>query len=175
QLTFNWQGVVPAAPVNSDAWAFVDGLDIPYTPGTEQLNILVDPATKDASIASVKPYDFFIVPVTGPVTPGVAVTRGAGPMNNMKAFLATNPISGGFVSNKQLAPAAGPQAVNGEVAVTLNGQIMKVGSTNAVTITPTAATEAHVLVDINAKAASADVQEGASVSFTAPVIFSVDI
>ncbi|RIQ11100.1 Cro/Cl family transcriptional regulator, partial [Salmonella enterica subsp. enterica serovar Newport str. CFSAN000835] len=37
QLTFNWQAVVPTAPVTSTAWAFVDGLDIPFVPGTEQL------------------------------------------------------------------------------------------------------------------------------------------
>lgn len=26
QLTFNWQGVVPSAPVTQSSWAFVNGL-----------------------------------------------------------------------------------------------------------------------------------------------------
>ncbi|EDJ2557802.1 Cro/Cl family transcriptional regulator, partial [Salmonella enterica subsp. enterica serovar Poona] len=33
-LTFNWQAVVPSAPVNGTSWAFVDAQDIPFIPAS---------------------------------------------------------------------------------------------------------------------------------------------
>ncbi|EBS5580250.1 Cro/Cl family transcriptional regulator [Salmonella enterica subsp. enterica serovar Newport] len=178
QLTFNWQGVVPTAPVTQTTWAFVDGLDMPFTPGTEQLNIVVDPTTKNITATSVKPYDFFIVPVdaTSTITPGTPVKRDpTASLNKVEAFLSSTPVSNGFVGNKQLALSTTPVATDGEVAVTLNGQLLKVGSTNPTNVTVSNAKEAHVVIDMNAKAVAADVKEGASLSFVAPVTFAVSI
>ncbi|EHW94365.1 hypothetical protein ECP03052938_3363 [Escherichia coli p0305293.8] len=35
--------------------------------------------------------------------------------------------------------------------------------------------ESHISIDMNAKAAAADVAEGAAINFVAPVTFAVDI
>ncbi|PLC60645.1 Cro/Cl family transcriptional regulator [Citrobacter sp. L55] len=174
QLTFNWQGVVPTAPVTGTGWAFVDGLDIPYTPGTEQVNVVMDNTTKAISVTGVKPYDFFIVPVTGTITPGTAVTRGT-TMNTVKAYLGSEPVSGGFIGNKQLALSTTDTAADGQVSITLNGKVLKVGNVNASDVAVTDAKESHVVIDVNAKATATDVAEGSSISFTAPVVFAVDI
>lgn len=176
QLTFNWQGVVPTAPVTQTNWAFVDGLDMPFTPGTEQLNIVVEPATKNVSATSVKPYDFYIVPVTGTVTPGTPVTRDTtATLNGVNAFLSSTPVSNGFVGNKQLTLSTTTVATEGQVAINLNGTPLKVGSTNPTSITVNDGKEAHVSIDINAAVLAADVNGGASLSFVAPVTFAVDI
>lgn len=174
QLTFNWQGVVPTTPVTGTGWAFIDGLDIPYTPGTEQVNVVVDNTSKAIIVTGVKPYDFFIVPVTGAVAPGTAVTRGT-TLNTVKAYLASEPVSGGFIGNKQLAMSTTDTATDGQVAVTLNGKALKVGSVGASDVTIAGTSVAHVVINVNAKAAAADVVEGSSISFTAPVVFAVDI
>lgn len=174
QLNFNWQGVVPTAPVVGTGWAFVDALDIPYIPGTEQVNVVMDNVTKAISISGVKPYDFFVVPVTGAVTPGTAVTRGT-TLNSVNAYLGTNPVSGGFIGNKQLPLSTAALATDGEVAITLNGLPLKIGSASPTIVPVTATKEAHVVIDVNAKAVAADVAEGSSISFTAPVVFAVDI
>ncbi|HFW3091719.1 TPA: Cro/Cl family transcriptional regulator, partial [Salmonella enterica subsp. enterica serovar Reading] len=111
--------------------------DMPFIPGTEQLNIVVDPATKGITATSVKPYDFFIVPVdsTQSVTPGVPVKRDpAKTLNKVEAFLSSTPISNGFVGNKQLTLSTAAVATDGQVAVNLNGQPLKVGSTNAMDV-----------------------------------------
>lgn len=174
QLTFNWQGVVPTAPVAQSNWAFVDGLDMPFIPGTEQLNITVNPATKAVSATSTKPYDFYIVPVTGTVTAGTQVTRGTA-LNSVNAFLASTPVSNGFVGNKQLALSTTATATAGQVAINLNGQPLKVGSANATTVQVSNSKEAHVAINMNAAAEAADVTQGATLSFVAPVTFAVDI
>lgn len=176
QLTFNWQGVVPTAPVTQTNWAFVDGLDMPFAPGTEQLNIVIDATTKDIKATSVKPYDFFIVPVTGNVTAGTPVTRDTtATLNSVNAFLSSTPVSNGFVGNKQLTLSTAAMATAGQVAINLNGQPLKVGSTNPTSVSVSNNKEAHVSIDMNAQAVSADVAEGASLSFVAPVTFAVDI
>lgn len=175
QLTFNWQGVVPSAPVTNSGWAFVNGLDIPFTPGTEQLNITLG-ADKSITARSVKPYDFFIVPVTGQVTAGTPVTRNTSAMNSVKAFLSSEPVSNGFVGNKQLTLSTTAEAVTGQVAITLNGQPLKVGSANATTVAmDTNKKESHISIDMNAKASASDVAEGSAINFVAPVTFAVDI
>lgn len=175
QLTFNWQGVVPSAPVTNSSWAFVNGLDIPFTPGTEQLNITLG-ADKGITARSVKPYDFFIVPVTGQVTAGSPVTRNTSTMNSVKAFLSSEPVSNGFVGNKQLTLSTTAEAVTGQVAITLNGQPLKVGSANATTVAmDTNKKESHISIDMNAKASASDVAEGSAINFVAPVTFAVDI
>lgn len=174
QLTFNWQGVVPTAPVTGTGWAFVDALDIPYTPGTEQVNVVMDSTTKAISVTGVKPYDFFIVPVTGTVTSGTAVTRST-TMNTVKAYLGSDPVSGGFIGNKQLALSTTDTAENGQVSITLNGKVLKVGNVNASDVAVTDSKESHVVIDVNAKATATEVAEGSSISFTAPVVFAVDI
>ncbi|WP_032243344.1 CS5 fimbrial major subunit CsfA [Escherichia coli] len=176
QLTFNWQGVVPSAPVTQSSWAFVNGLDIPFTPGTEQLNIPLD-SNKDITARSVKPYDFFIVPVSGNVTPGAPVTRDTSAnINSVNAFLSSVPVSNGFVGNKQLTLSTAVEAAKGEVAITLNGQALKVGSASPTVVTVASnKKESHISIDMNAKAAAADVAEGAAINFVAPVTFAVDI
>lgn len=176
QLTFNWQGVVPTSPVTQTNWAFIDGLNLPFTPVTEQLNIVVDSATKDVSITSAKPYDFYIAPVTGAIKAGTPVTRDTNAtMNSVNAFLASTPVSKGFVGNKQLILSGQAKATTGQVAINLNGQPLKVGSTSPTTITVNNNKEAHITMEVNAAADAASVNEGASLSFVAPVTFAVDI
>ncbi|EEG7921174.1 Cro/Cl family transcriptional regulator [Salmonella enterica] len=178
QLTFNWQAVVPTAPVTSTSWAFVDALDIPFVPGTEQLNI----SRTDTGIkaVSLKPYDFFIVPVdpTSTVTNGTPVKRDATKtFNSTKVFLGSSPVSNGLVGNKQLQLSTAKEATDGQIAINVNGQPLKVGSNSAITISPASATdhEEHVVIDMNASIANADIKDGASLSFVAPVVFAVDI
>ncbi|HFW3091720.1 TPA: Cro/Cl family transcriptional regulator, partial [Salmonella enterica subsp. enterica serovar Reading] len=109
--------------------------DMPFIPGTEQLNIVVDPATKGITATSVKPYDFFIVPVTAKPTPGVPVTRDpTGNLNKVEAFLSSTPVSNGFVGNKQLTLSTAAVAADGQVAVNLNGKPLAVGSANAMDV-----------------------------------------
>ncbi|ENG63249.1 CS5 fimbrial subunit [Escherichia coli p0305293.4] len=154
----------------------MNGLDIPFTPGTEQLNITLD-SNKDITARSVKPYDFFIVPVSGNVTPGAPVTRDTSAnINSVNAFLSSVPVSNGFVGNKQLTLSTAVEAAKGEVAITLNGQALKVGSASPTVVTVASnKKESHISIDMNAKAAAADVAEGAAINFVAPVTFAVDI
>ncbi|EAA5441615.1 Cro/Cl family transcriptional regulator [Salmonella enterica subsp. diarizonae] len=174
QLTFNWQGVIPVVPVTGNAWAFVDGRDIPYIPGTEQLNI--SRTATGIKAVSGKAYDFFIVPITGTVTAGTPVTRDAAKtLNSVNAFLGSNPVSGGLTGNKQLTLSTTPDAADGQIAVNINGTPLKVGSTAAVAVGKASDKEEHVVIDMNASIATADVKDGASLTFTAPVVFAVDV
>lgn len=175
QLTFNWQAVVPSAPVTSSAWAFVDGRDIPFIPGTEQLRV-----TRDASgikAVSVNPYDFFIVPVTGSVEDGKPVTRAAdtASLKSVNVYLASSPVSNGLVGNKQLDLSTDAQAAAGKIAININGKPLKVGASNPTQIGAATDKDEHVDIDMNASIAKADVADGSSISFVAPVIFAVDI
>ncbi|EBF2131894.1 Cro/Cl family transcriptional regulator [Salmonella enterica] len=174
QLTFNWQGVIPTAPATSTAWAFVDSRDIPYIPGTEQLNI--SRTATGIKAVSGKAYDFFIVPITGVATTGAPVTRDtAKTLNSVNAFLGSDPVSGGLTGNKQLTLSTTQDAADGQIAVNINGTPLKVGSTAAVTVGKAGGKEEHVAIDMNASIATADVKDGASLTFTAPVVFAVDI
>ncbi|ECQ0259042.1 Cro/Cl family transcriptional regulator [Salmonella enterica] len=176
QLTFNWQAVVPTAPVTSTAWAFVDGLDIPFVPGTEQLNI-ARTATGIKAV-SLKPYDFFIVPVgtTSTITNGTPVKRDTTkPLLATKVFLGSMPVSNGLVGNKQLELSTTKDAVDGQIAINVNGKPLKVGSNAATSIGSATDHEEHIVIDMNASIPNADVKDGASLSFVAPVIFAVDI
>ncbi|EHM5497526.1 Cro/Cl family transcriptional regulator [Salmonella enterica] len=176
QLTFNWQAVVPTAPVTSTAWAFVDGLDIPFVPGTEQLNI-ARTATGIKAV-SLKPYDFFIVPVdtTSTITNGTPVKRDTTkPLLATKVFLGSMPVSNGLVGNKQLELSTTKDAVDGQIAINVNGKPLKVGSNAATPIGSATDHEEHIVIDMNASIPNADVKDGASLSFVAPVIFAVDI
>ncbi|EAB9740930.1 Cro/Cl family transcriptional regulator [Salmonella enterica subsp. diarizonae serovar 16:z10:e,n,x,z15] len=176
QLTFNWQAVVPTAPVTSTAWAFVDGLDIPFVPGTEQLNI-ARTATGIKAV-SLKPYDFFIVPVdtTSTITNGTPVKRDTTkPLLATKVFLGSMPVSNGLVGNKQLELSTTKDAVDGQIAINVNGKPLKVGSNAATSISLATDHEEHIVIDMNASIPNADVKDGASLSFVAPVIFAVDI
>ncbi|ECV1146398.1 Cro/Cl family transcriptional regulator [Salmonella enterica subsp. enterica] len=176
QLTFNWQAVVPTAPVTSTAWAFVDGLDIPFVPGTEQLNI-ARTATGIKAV-SLKPYDFFIVPVdtTSTITNGTPVKRDTTkPLLATKVFLGSMPVSNGLVGNKQLELSTTKDAVDGQIAINVNGKPLKVGSNAATSIGSATDHEEHIVIDMNASILNADVKDGASLSFVAPVIFAVDI
>ncbi|EGQ6782790.1 Cro/Cl family transcriptional regulator [Salmonella enterica] len=176
QLTFNWQAVVPTAPVTSTAWAFVDGLDIPFVPGTEQLNI-ARTATGIKAV-SLKPYDFFIVPVdtTSTITNGTPVKRDTTkPLLATKVFLGSMPVSNGLVGNKQLELSTTKDAVDGQIAINVNGKPLKVGSNAATSIGSVTDHEEHIVIDMNASIPNADVKDGASLSFVAPVIFAVDI
>lgn len=176
QLTFNWQAVVPTAPVTSTAWAFVDGLDIPFVPGTEQLNI-ARTATGIKAV-SLKPYDFFIVSVdtTATITNGTPVKRDTTkPLLSTKVFLGSMPVSNGLVGNKQLELSTTKDAVDGQIAINVNGKPLKVGSNAATSIGSATDHEEHIVIDMNASIPNADVKDGASLSFVAPVIFAVDI
>lgn len=175
QLTFNWQAVVPSAPVTSSAWAFVDGRDIPFIPGTEQLRVTRDDSGIKA--VSVTPYDFFIVPVTGDITDGTPVTRAADTVSlkSVNVYLASSPVSNGLVGNKQLDLSTDAQAGEGKIAININGKPLKVGASNPTLIGSATDKDEHVDIDMNASIAKADVADGASISFVAPVIFAVDI
>ncbi|EIZ7192397.1 Cro/Cl family transcriptional regulator [Salmonella enterica] len=177
QLTFNWQAVVPSAPVTGTGWAFVDGRDFPFEPGTEQLRVTRD-ASGGIKAVAVSPYDFFIVPVSGDVTAGTPVTRAADTSsikNAVKVYLASSPVSSGLAGNKQLDLSTSAQAEAGKIAITVNGTPLKVGSLAATTIGATGDKDEHVDIDMNASIAKTDVVDGASISFVAPVVFAVDI
>lgn len=175
QLTFNWQGLVPTAPVTGTGWAFVDSLDFPFTPLAGQLSI-VENTAGGFTATSTAPIDFFIKPVDGAVTPGTAVTPSTTvPLNGIQAYLGSNPVSGGLIGNKQLTPASTPTPTPGEVALTVNGAVLAVGAGAGIPVDLTGTTEAHVSIDINANIADGDAAEGASITFNAPVVFAVDI
>ncbi len=176
QLTFNWQAVVPSAPAVGANWAFVDGQDMPFVPSTEQLRVTRDSTGIQA--VSVAPYDFFIVPVTGNVKEGSPVTRAADTVtlkNSVNVYLASSPISNGLVGNKQLDLSADAQASAGKIAINVNGNPLKVGSNSSTTIGAASDKDVHVDIDMNASIGKADVADGASISFVAPVVFAVDI
>lgn len=177
QLTFTWQAVIPSAPVLSNTWAFVDSLDMPFTPGTEQLRVIKTDSGIQA--VSVKPFDFFIAPVDGTtaVSPGNKISRpvAATTINSVKAFLASNPVSNGLVGNEQLVLSTNKDASDNQVAINLNGSPLKVGSTNATTIGNSVSGDQHVVIDMNAKVTTGHYDDGASISFVAPVVFAVDI
>ena len=177
QLTFNWQGLVPTAPVTATGWAFVDSLDIPFTPVTGQLNI-VENTAGGFTATSTAPIDFFIVPIDGTATPGTPVTRSVtAEMNNIEVYMGSNPVSGGLTGNKQLAVSTTAAPAEGEVALTMNGQPLQVGLASAITPTMTtgAGNEAHINIDILANIADGDATAGSAITFNVPVVFGVDI
>ncbi|EUD07270.1 hypothetical protein [Providencia alcalifaciens] len=176
ELRFSWEGQVPTAPIVGSGWAFVNGSDIPYTPSVEQLNMSLD-STGKLTAVSAKPYEFFIVPVTGTPTPGQPVNKDdAKTFNEIQAYLGSTPVSAGFAQNKQLQLSEQAIANDGQVSITLNGTPLKVGAQNPTPVTRSGNNKSgQVSIQLNAKAASTDITEGASVTFTAPVVFSVNI
>lgn len=177
QLVFNWEGAIPVSSVNKNTtWEFVDGLNNVYKPAKEALHVDVDAKSGGMTAVSAQPYDFYIVPEVSVLNS--VVTRDATKTfttNGVKAYLGAVPVSTGFNGNKQLAVSSTAIATDGEVAITLNGTPLTVGSTNSVDVAKTGASEAHVSIQLNAKAANTDITEGASIGFTAPVIFAVDL
>ncbi|EDI1752818.1 Cro/Cl family transcriptional regulator [Salmonella enterica] len=177
-LTFNWQAVVPSAPLNGTNWAFVDGQDIPFIPASELLKIT---RQNDNSIKvnSLKPFEFFIAPVTGKVEAGVKITRNATKtIGAVQAFLASTPISNGLAKNEQLTLGAAENAGAGEISVVVNNHALKLGVENPVEVVSTGTAigkAARVTVDMNADIPEDKVIDGAGISFNAPVIFQVDI
>lgn len=177
-LTFNWQAVVPSAPVNGTSWAFVDSQDIPFIPASEVLKIKRE-NSGDIKVNSLKPFEFFVVPVKGDVVNGSPVTRDTvKTIGSVNAFLASTPISNGLAKNEQLKLGAGETAGTGEISVVVNNHALKLGVENPVEVVSagTAAGKgARVTVDMNAYIEKAKVIDGAGISFNAPVIFQVDI
>ncbi len=177
-LTFNWQAVVPSAPLNGVHWAFVDGQDIPFIPASELLKITRQ-GDDSIKVNSLKPFEFFIAPVKGDVTNGSPVTRDEmKTISTVKAFLASTPISNGLAKNEQLKLGASESAGAGEISVVVNGKALKLGVDNPVEVVPTgtvAGKGARVTVDMNANIEKEKVIDGAGISFNAPVIFQVDI
>lgn len=177
-LTFNWQAVVPSAPVNGTTWAFVDGQDFPFIPASEVLKIKRD-GNSNIQVNSLKPFEFFIAPVKGSVTSGVPVKRDeTKTIALVKAFLASTPISNGLVGNQQLKLGTDVTAAAGEISVVVNGNALKLGVENPVEVVSAgtqAGKEARVTVDMNAIIKKDAVIDGAGISFNAPVIFAVDI
>lgn len=177
-LTFNWQAVVPSAPVNGTSWAFVDAQDIPFIPASELLKIKRE-SNGNIQVNSLKPFEFFIAPVKGEVTSGKPVTRdGTKTIASVKAFLASTPISNGLVGSQQLNLGAGVKAAAGEISVVVNGQPLQLGVENPVEVVKSgtaAGKEARVTVDMNANIQKDKVIDGAGISFNAPVIFTVEI
>lgn len=187
QLDFNWQGVIPTNPITSStaSWAFVDGFDNIYSPTTEQLTVKLDDKG-DMTAASVKPYDFFIIPVdtaklaSSNTLPAIGAhvdrsTTATFSANGVKAYLGANPVSTGLNGGKQLTLAKDVVAKEGEVAIVLNGLPLAVGSLAAIDLNTMATKDVHVNIAFNAKANKVDVTENASINFVAPVIFSVDV
>ncbi|EFT4510252.1 Cro/Cl family transcriptional regulator [Salmonella enterica subsp. enterica serovar Stanley] len=176
-LTFNWQAVVPSAPVNGTSWAFVDAQDIPFIPASELLKIKRE-SNGNIQVNSLKPFEFFVVPVSSIPSDGTPVVRdGAKTISSVKAFLASTPISNGLVGSQQLNLGTDVKAKAGEISVVVNGQPLQLGVENPVEVVSSAAQGkgARVTVDMNANIQKDKVIDGAGISFNAPVIFTVDI
>ncbi|HFW3090912.1 TPA: Cro/Cl family transcriptional regulator [Salmonella enterica subsp. enterica serovar Reading] len=176
QLTFSWQAAIPSAPILDSKWAFVDALDIAWEPaGAEELK--VTKGTGNITLASLKPFDFFIAPVTGKADPGNKITRPtpAISITGVDVFLASNPVTTGLVDGKQLGVSANAVAGDNEVAITLNGEPLQVGSGNQKAVSVTSGKDPHIVIEANAKIANGQYVDGGSISISAPVVFAVNI
>ncbi|MGG5413605.1 fimbrial protein [Edwardsiella tarda] len=161
QLTFTWQATVPATEVISNTWKFTDATGNDYTPS---------PLVLRASVSDDSSLDL--------VTQAPAsfeIRSNANNLNSVAAYLASTPSSTGFTQPLTLKTTLAAPDEN-EVIVLLNGQPLKVGSSNSTTINNSIGnTSTSMDLALYAKVAQGNYTPGGSVSFSTPVVFSVNI
>lgn len=161
QLTFTWQGTVPAEDLASTAWKFTDALGNDYVPTPVALQSIVN-EDKSLNLVTQSPASF-------------EIRSNANNLNSVSAYLASTPANTGFTSPLTLKTELAAPA-NNEVIVLLNGMPLKVGSGNSTIIENSIGnTATNMDLALYAKIANANYTPGGSVSFTTPVVFSVNI
>ncbi|MGY0161640.1 fimbrial protein [Edwardsiella tarda] len=162
QLTFTWQATVPAADSTSAAWKFTDATGGDYVPR---------PATLRASVNEDKSLSL----VTQTSATFEIRSTNTSNLNTISAYLASAPNSTGITKPLTLKTTLGAPG-NDEVVVVLNNQALKSGSNNAVTIQSTVNnTAASMSLALYAKVAQNNYTPGSSISFSTPIVFSVDV
>ncbi|MEG0007353.1 MAG: hypothetical protein RR721_08515 [Aeromonas sp.] len=114
------------------------------------------------SINSASNLDFFI-------------TAQNGTLNAIDAYLASAPVSSGFVSSKQLSLASSTTPGSDEVAVLLNNQALSVGSGSKTSVSSVSGNQKAISLGLVAKASASSFAEKTVVGFSVPVIFAVDL
>lgn len=163
QLTFTWQGTIPAVDVVSTSWSFTDAAGNDYTP---------IPIVLQATIADDNTLDLV---TQAPATFEIRSATSANNLSSISAYLASPPVSTGLIKQLTLKETlAAPNA--GEVVVVLNNNALKTGSSNAVAIQNNINNAAAAMsLALYAKVEQDGYTPGSSVSFSTPIIFSVDV
>lgn len=165
QLTFSWTGTIPAADVVPGDIQFTDSVGGTFTPTPVVLSATVNKSDSNSlNLVTTAPVTFQVRPKTTGYT-----------MNSVNAYLASAPTASGLTGSQPTLKTTLAAPENGEVIVVLNGQAMNTGSNNAVQVTGGSGTEKDVSLALYAKIASGSYTPGGSVSFSTPVIFSVDL
>ncbi|SPW25479.1 PCF8775 [Edwardsiella tarda] len=163
QLTFTWQATVPTVDILSTSWKFTDATGNDYTPSVIALQ---------ASIGNDNSLDLV---TQSPATFEIRNARASNNLNSISAYLASVPNGTGIISPLTLKTTLAAPSDN-EVVVVLNDQALKSGSSNAVTIQNNINnTSATMSLALYAKVAQNNYTPGSSISFSTPVIFSVNV
>ncbi len=163
QLTFTWQATVPATDVISGTWKFTDATGNDYTPS---------PLVLQASVSDDSSLDLV---TQAPASFEIRSNANNNNLNSVAAYLASVPSSTGFTQPLTLKTTLAAPGEN-EVIVLLNGQPLKVGSSNSTTINNSIGnTSTSMDLALYAKVAQGNYTPGGSVSFSTPVVFSVNI
>ncbi|AIJ07083.1 MULTISPECIES: hypothetical protein [Edwardsiella] len=160
QLTFTWQGTIPAQRLASD-WKFVDALGADFIPAPQTLTTAVDTNDNKLTLTTSSPVTFYI--------------QSDSNINGINAYLASAPIAVGFKGSRQLAlqdTAAAPG--DNQILITLNNDALKVGSANAINVVDPG-NDRPISLGLYAKVTRDGYDAGSSVSFTTPVVFAVDL
>lgn len=162
QLTFTWQATIPAKTIASTAWKFTDATGADYVPRPVVLQSIIN-NDNSLSLVTQTPASFEIRSTSN------------NNLNSVSAYLASVPAIAGLskpltVKNTLAAPDAG------EVVMTLNGVVLKVGSSDTTSIKNSISNKAiSMSLALYAKVAATDYTAGNSISFTTPIVFSVDV
>ncbi|MGY0151825.1 fimbrial protein [Edwardsiella tarda] len=163
QLTFTWQATVPATEILSTSWKFTDATGNDYTPSVIALQ------------ASIDDNDSLNLVTQSPATFEIRSSRASNNLNSISAYLANVPNGTGIISPLTLKTTLAAPS-DDEVVVVLNGQALKSGSSNAVTIQSTVNnTAASMSLALYAKVSLGNYTPSSSISFSTPVIFSVNV
>ncbi|MGG5797251.1 fimbrial protein [Edwardsiella tarda] len=163
QLTFTWQATVPATEILSTSWKFTDATGNDYMPSVIALQ------------ASIGDNDSLNLVTQSPATFEIRSSRASNNLNSISAYLANVPNGTGIISPLTLKTTLAAPS-DDEVVVVLNGQALKSGSSNAVTIQSTVNnTAASMSLALYAKVSPGNYTPSSSISFSTPVIFSVNV
>ncbi|ELM3735972.1 fimbrial protein [Edwardsiella piscicida] len=162
QLTFTWQATVPATDVLSGAWKFTDPTGGDYTPSVIALQASIND-DRSLDLVTQTPATFEIRSVS------------ASNLNSVSAYLASVPSGTGITKPLTLKTTLAAPGED-EVIVVLNDQALNSGSNNAITIQNNVNnTATSMSLALYAKVATDNYTPGGSISFTTPVIFSVNV
>lgn len=160
-LNFNWQGVIPADPITTGDWKFTDALGADYVPTTQMLTFQKSP-DKSMLANSASNVSFFI-------------NSNTTELNKVSVYLGSNPISSGLEGSKQLTLATTTTPTNDQISIVMNGLPLQVGSAKTVDLAGVAGNQALIELSVSAKIGETSYKPGSSVSFSAPIIFAVDL